>query len=378
MADVDACRAELAAITSVRAMLAQRELRVTQRLDELSADTEGELAAHTKSTASRASNVRKRKQACDDVPQLGDALAEGETTEAHVDAVARALADLSAADRASLAAHGDEIRAKAGSSDESTFRDWLARKVREVRTEDGLRRLERQKAAVRAKTWTDQDGMFNLHAKFDPETGIGLDGRWRNTIEAMFHGRVPEGAPLDPFERQQFLAALALAALIRGEVKGGSGVPDITVVIDAETLLHGEHAGTRLDLGAFNLPIETIRRWACIGDITPVIVGADGTRLLLGRTTRLANREQRRALRVLYRTCACCDVAFEHCEIHHVAWFDNGGPTDIANLLPLCHRHHHLAHEGGWKLALAADRTLRIKLPNGDIRVHSPPRAKAA
>ena len=272
----------------------------------------------------------------------------------------------------------DEIRAKAGSSDESTFRDWLARKVREVRTEDGLRRLERQKAAVRANTWLDQDGMFNLHAKFDPETGIGLNGRLRNTIEAMFHSGPPDGAPLDPFERQQWLAALALAALIRGDVQGGSGVPDITVVIDAETLLHGEHAGTRLDLGQFGLPIETIRRWACLGEITPIIVGVDGTRLLLGRTQRLANREQRRVLRTLYRTCACCDVVFEHCEIHHVAWFDNGGPTDIANLLPLCHRHHHLAHEGGWKLALAADRTLRVKLPNGDIRVHSPPRAKAA
>ena len=376
--DVPACRAELAAITSVRAMLAQRELRVAQRLDELCADTEGELATHTKSTASKAGKVRRRKKTCDDVPQLADALAEGETTEAHVDAVARALADLSAADQARLAAHGDDIRTKAAELGEAAFREWLTRKVREVRTEDGLKRLERQKAASRAKSWTDADGMFNLHAKFDPETGIGLNGRLRNTIEAMFHGGVPEGAPLDPFERQQWLAALALAALIRGEVEGGSGVPDITVVIDAQTFLHGEHAGTRLELGQFGLPIETIRRWACIADITPVIVGADGTRLLLGRTTRLANREQRRALRVLYRTCACCDVVFEHCQIHHVIWFDPDGRTDIDNMLPLCHRHHHLAHEGGWKLALLADRTLRVKLPNGEVRVHSPPRAMAA
>ena len=376
--DVAWCRAELAAITSVRAVLAARELRVTQRLDDLCADTEGEVAEHTKSTASKAGKVRRRKKTCDDVPQLAAALAEGETTEAHVDAVGRALADLSGEDQARLAAHGDEIRAKAAELGEFAFRAWLARKVREVRTEDGLRRLERQKAACRAKSWTDADGMFNVHAKFDPETGIGLNGRWRNTIEALFHSGVPDGAPLDPFERQQWLAALALAALIRGDVSGGSGVPDITVVIDVQTLLNGEHEGTRLELGQFNLPIETIRRWACLGDITPVIVGVGGTRLLLGRTTRLANREQRRALRVLYRTCACCDVVFEHCQIHHVAWFDNGGPTDIANLLPLCHRHHHLAHEGGWKLALMTDRTLRIKLPNGDIRVHSPPRAMAA
>ena len=70
--DVAACRAELAAITSVRAVLAARELRVTQRLDDLSADTEGELATHTKSTASKAGKVRRRKKTCDDVPQLGD------------------------------------------------------------------------------------------------------------------------------------------------------------------------------------------------------------------------------------------------------------------------------------------------------------------
>ncbi|HNJ98938.1 MAG TPA: hypothetical protein PLV13_12485 [Ilumatobacteraceae bacterium] len=39
LADVDACRAELVAITSVRAMLAQRELTVARRLDDLCADT---------------------------------------------------------------------------------------------------------------------------------------------------------------------------------------------------------------------------------------------------------------------------------------------------------------------------------------------------
>ena len=223
--DVAACRAELAAITSVRAMLARRELRVTQRLDELRADTEGELITHTKSTASKASRTRRRKDAADAVPQLAAALGEGETTEAHVDAVARALADLSADDQARLAAHGDEIRAKAGVLGEAAFREWLAGLVRRVRTDDARRRLEQQKKASRARSWTDAEGMFNLHAKFDPETGIGLQGRLRNTIEALFHTGVPEGAPLDPFERQQWLAALALAALIRGDVQGGSGCP---------------------------------------------------------------------------------------------------------------------------------------------------------
>ena len=158
-------------------------------------------------------------------------------------------------------------------------------------------------------------------------------------------------------------------------------MPDVTVLIDARTFLTGEtHDGTICEagVGRFGLPIETVRRWACVGGVTPVVVGAGGVRLFLGRETRLANRAQRRALRVLYRTCTLCDTAFEHCQIHHVHWFEHGGRTDIDDLLPLCNRHHHLVHEGGWQLHLAPDRTLTITRPGGHITIHGPPRTKAA
>ena len=137
------------------------------------------------------------------------------------------------------------------------------------------------------------------------------------------------------------------------------------MVIDAVTLLHGEHAVSIIDTCGFDLPLDTIRRWACMGSVTPVVVGVDGTRLLLGRTTRLASADQRRALRVWYGTCACCDTPFDRCQIHHVQWWENNGPTDIGNLLPLCSRHHHLAHEGGWAIHVHPDRSFIITEPNG-------------
>lgn len=158
-------------------------------------------------------------------------------------------------------------------------------------------------------------------------------------------------------------------------------MPDVTVLIDARTFLTGEtheHTVCEAGVGRFGLPIETVRRWACVGGVTPVVVSADGVRLFLGRETRLANRAQRRALRVLYRTCALCDTAFEHCQIHHVHWFEHGGRTDIDGLVPLCNHHHHLVHEGGWQLHLAPDRTLTVTRPGGQVTVHGPPRAKAA
>ena len=67
---------------------------------------------------------------------------------------------------------------------------------------------------------------------------------------------------------------------------GSSDLPDVTVLIDERTLLEGRrHESSVIDagLGRFGLPVETVRRWACIGKVTPVVVGADGVRLYLGR-----------------------------------------------------------------------------------------------
>jgi hypothetical protein len=100
----------------------------------------------------------------------------------------------------------------------------------------------------------------------------------------------------------------------------------------------------------------------------------------LGRTTRLANRAQRRALRALYPTCAItgCPVRFAACKIHHVTSWEDGGLTDLVNLLPLCATHHHAVHDLGWHLTLATDRTLTIDFPDGTTTRTGPPRRHAA
>jgi hypothetical protein len=54
------------------------------------------------------------------------------------------------------------------------------------------------------------------------------------------------------------------------------------------------------------------------------------------------------------------------------------GLTNIDNLVPLCRRHHHLVHEGGWKLHLDADRTLTVTQPDGHTTIHGPPKIRAA
>ena len=71
----------------------------------------------------------------------------------------------------------------------------------------------------------------------------------------------------------------------------------------------------------------------------------------------------------MHRTCVGrgCEVPFDQCQIHHVRFWRNDGTTDIDNLAPLCSRHHHLAHEGGWTLTMTPDRYITWTRPDGTI-----------
>ena len=73
-----------------------------------------------------------------------------------------------------------------------------------------------------------------------------------------------------------------------------------------------------------------------------------------------------------------CSARWELVDIHHVTWYRHQGRSDIDNLLPLCHKHHHLVHEGGWKLALNTNRHLTITYPDGQTMTTGPPTRKAA
>ncbi len=146
-------------------------------------------------------------------------------------------------------------------------------------------------------------------------------------------------------------------------------IPEISVLTDLSFLI-GELNGSGVceTEDGNPLPVSTVRRLCCDAEIIPIVLGADGVTLDLGRTARTVNRAQRRALRAMHRTCAHpdCDVPFSHTKIHHVRWWTRDrGPTDIDNLLPLCERHHHLVHEGNWNLTMTPDRIATWIRPDG-------------
>ena len=98
----------------------------------------------------------------------------------------------------------------------------------------------------------------------------------------------------------------------------------------------------------------------------------------LGRSTRLANRAQRRRSAVI-ASCAIpgCASATDTASCTTSVWWDHGGARP-ANLLPLCEPHHHAVHDRGRQLQLARNRELRVTLPDGQVMATGPPTRAAA
>jgi hypothetical protein len=161
------------------------------------------------------------------------------------------------------------------------------------------------------------------------------------------------------------------------------GRAEYVVVVDADAV------GQCGPVAEFAIPVEipaqVIAELAGDADISAVVVRngvvlyAPGE-LNLGRTTRLANRAQRRALRGLYATCAIpgCSVGYDRCKLHHIIWWRNGGRTDLDNLIPVCTAHHGRIHHGGWVIELGPGRQLTLRLPDGSVQTTGPPQRRTA
>ena len=325
--------------------------------------------------------VVERVSTTERVPELGASLAAGAVSGGHIDVVGDVLRSCEPAVRDLLLSEGAWIARRAAVLTPKELRRELGAEVRQLETDGGLARLDRQRRACRVRSWVDRDGMWCFHGLFDPETGVKLHQRLVATTEQLFAQTVPADAPDDPVERQGFLRAHALVAMVNGN-GAALGVPEIVAVLDATA--PDAHGHPTIDWGLpVELPARVLHDLLGVAHIHPVVVRngvvlyAPGA-LNLGRSTRLANRAQRRVLRALYPTCAIpgCEARFELCKIHHVIWWDDGGLTDLDNLLPLCSRHHHDVHDAGWQLKLTPDRHLTITYPDGTTQTTSPPRRR--
>ncbi|CAN5549197.1 hypothetical protein BH10ACT2_BH10ACT2_13270 [soil metagenome] len=383
--DQSAIAAALAAVTCIAAWCEAQKIGHAQMLEGLGVPAEDVLAEASRCNPRDAQRVVERSRTIQVAPVFGEALNDGRIAVGHLDHLAISLRRLAAGPRAALLADTPRLVLLAAASTPDEFARTLRTEERRLATDDGMARLERQRAAVRLRARTDREsGMHIFTLTVDPVTGLMLHNKVTAATEALFHSATPDGCPTDPLEKQSFLRGHALLKIIEG-MGIRLGRPEVVVVVDTTTPDPATGAPT-VDWG---FPVEIPQRVLADlfgrADVHAVIVRngvvlhAPGE-LELGRTTRLANRAQRRALRALYSTCALpgCATRFDLCKIHHVHWWRRGGRTDLANLLPVCSRHHHCIHDGGWEVQIAADRTLTIIRPDTAPMSTGPPRRRAA
>jgi hypothetical protein len=156
--------------------------------------------------------------------------------------------------------------------------------------------------------------------------------------------------------------------------RGGRHRPHLNLVIDLERHLTHPRAGATTPDGT-RLDRATVERLLCDAALHRVLTAGRSTILDYGTATRTIPAPLFNALVIRDRHCRFpgCDRPAHWCEGHHVWFWDHGGPTQLANLVLVCSRHHHLLHRAGWHAKLLPDATLEITDPRGRVRTTSPP-----
>jgi hypothetical protein len=206
--------------------------------------------------------------------------------------------------------------------------------------------------------WDQERPALWLEGMLPAEEGERLEAALRHRV-----GRLPlDQDATDPSAARMADALLDLAC-------GDPRPATVVVHAGAEALLREDPArGPWLaeTEGGHRLPSDAVRRLACDGRIEWVLESW-GRPVGIGRRGRAVRGQLLRVLR--HRDLATC--RFPGCErkrwlhAHHLVHWAEGGGTNLDNLVLLCHAHHRLLHEGGWRTSGHPARALRFHDPGG-------------
>ena len=120
------------------------------------------------------------------------------------------------------------------------------------------------------------------------------------------------------------------------------------------------HLDVERNVGALHLgPLltDSERQYLTCDATCEVWFERDGQVIGHGRSTRTISRRLRRALEHRDRCCAVPGCgATRGLHAHHIRHWEDGGTTDLDNLVLLCPHHHRLHHSGGITIRGPAER----------------------
>ena len=323
-------------VSQVRSFCDAFDARIARRAGELAELGESEPAEAVVADGGRRPGADgraavRRAEVCERHRGFGEALADGEISGGHVDTLAKARSGLDPSAQAGFDAHGDELLDDARQLGVDQFARCCAATARHAAHDAGVGRQERLRRQRCISRWVDADtGMCITRLALDPLTDAEMWTAINATVRAAQADF--DANRVEPPAWGQ-LAVDVTVGLITGAQRIDRRVPEVAVHIDWATLRDDATAAgvvCELDDGT-PLPVATVRRLCCDANILPVVLGADGVPLDVGRSRRLATSDQRRALAVMYTRCGWpgCHIGFEHCRIHHVThWPTFGGDTN--------------------------------------------------
>lgn len=159
----------------------------------------------------------------------------------------------------------------------------------------------------------------------------------------------------------------ALMAMASGRIAADPDADRATVVMHAELgAVQGTDPNAELHDGTVIHP-DIARRISCDCRLQVVLHDADGNPVGIGRTARNIPTWLWRAL--MSRDGGC---VFPGCgtrrfvDGHHIVHWEDGGPTDINNLVAACRFHHDLVHKFKWRVELDENQVAVWYRPNGE------------
>jgi len=319
--------------------------------------------------------VTDRADVCAQMPGFESALAAGSVSAGHLDAIARATAKLDDTGRARLAASADNYLDQATRSNVDAFERAMRKEAAAINAatagDTAAEELVSQRRRSNVKRWIDKvTGMHHTLLELDPLRDAEI---WTAIDAQLATDRAADG------NANTAWSELRVQSVVNAINSSGSPErrPEVNVLVSFERLVdQASVRGVCETIDGIALPVSTVRRLCCDADVFPTVLGADGEALDVGRTRRTATRSQRRALAAMHRSCVHpdCSIGFDACRIHHVRfWTEHHGPSDLDNLIPLCERHHHAVHDGGWGLTMTPDRVATWTRPDGESTIRAPP-----
>ena len=355
--------------------------------------------------------------ALEDLPLISEAMARGELSFSKVRAITRVATPDNESELLEFA------RAGSAANLERLVRGW---KTLSRFDEQEAERIRHSRRCF--SVFPDEDGMYVVRGRLDPEVGAALMRAVEAASDALFagarknnsDGRHTAEAPEPAQLRADAVGLLAERALAAGFGVGvGAGFGDrvgfgdqvpisgsraeryqVVLHVEAATLAEeGEPGLCELEDGT-RIAAETARRLAC--DTSRVEVSHDirhdlsrnisrdgmgstlgsigssadssvlGSVLDVGRKTRTIPPALRRALDARDRGCRFPGCGLRFTDAHHIVHWADGGETKLENTLLLCRSHHRRVHEDGYRVCRDRNGQVVFFTPKGKALFEAP------